>query len=167
MSTKCQVTFSKILIYVHVYEKNHFLFVYQGVPMVLVFHRLKFFIPSLSSHVNDICKDIISIRLRCGSNNISKVFISSIAYSSQINTVLMQILNRALYDECRDLVLHPLIIFLLLKMIFGLMEFVCKKAVNALLPIIWSTALIIFSNLQIRSGGIYEDKSFIVWIWKC
>ena len=106
--------------------------------MVLVFHWLKFFIPSLSSHVNDICKDIISIRLRCGSNNISKVFISSIAYSSQINAVLMQILNRALYDECRDLVLHPSIILLLLKMIFGLMEFICKKAVNALLPIIWS-----------------------------
>ena len=47
------------------------------------------------------CRDIISIELRCRSNNISKVFISSIAYSSKINTVLMQRLNRALYDECR------------------------------------------------------------------
>ena len=56
---------------------------------------------SSNKSVNDICRDIISIGLRCRSNNISKVFISSIAYSSKINTVLMQRLNRALYDECR------------------------------------------------------------------
>ena len=57
---------------------------------------------SSNKSVNDICRDIISIGLRCRSNNISKVFISSIAYSSKINTVLMQRLNRALYDECRQ-----------------------------------------------------------------
>ena len=56
---------------------------------------------SSNKSVNDICRDIISIGLRCRSNNISKVFISSLAYSSKINTVLMQRLNRALYDECR------------------------------------------------------------------
>ena len=55
----------------------------------------------------------------------------------------------------------------LLKMIFGLMEFICKNALNTLLQIIWSITLIIFSNLRIRSGGIYEGKSFIIWIWKC
>ena len=41
---------------------------------------------------NDICRNIISIGLRCRSNNISKVFISSM--------VLMQRLNSVLYDEC-------------------------------------------------------------------
>ena len=56
---------------------------------------------SSNKSVNDICRDIISIGLRCRSNNISNVFISSIAYSSKINTVLMQRLNRALCDECR------------------------------------------------------------------
>ena len=56
---------------------------------------------SSNKSLNDICRDIISIGLRCRSNNISKVFISSIAYSSKINTVLMQRLNRALYDKCR------------------------------------------------------------------
>ena len=56
---------------------------------------------SSNKSVNDICRDIISIGLRCRSNNISKVFISSIAYSSKINTVLVQRLNSALYDECR------------------------------------------------------------------
>ena len=50
----------------------------------------------------EICRDIITTELRCRSNNISQVFISSIAYSSKINTVLMQRLNRALYDECRQ-----------------------------------------------------------------
>ena len=57
---------------------------------------------SSNKSVSDICRDIISIGLTCRSNNISKVFISSIAYSSKINTVLMQRLNRALYDECRQ-----------------------------------------------------------------
>ena len=56
---------------------------------------------SSNKSVNGICRDIVSIGLRCRSNNISKVFISSIACSSKINTVLMQRLNRALYDECR------------------------------------------------------------------
>ena len=36
-----------------------------------------------------------------GSNNISKAFISSKAYSSKINTVLMQGLHRAMHDDCR------------------------------------------------------------------
>ena len=57
---------------------------------------------SSNKSVNDICRDIISIGVRCRSNNISKVFISSIAYSFKINTVLMQRLNRAPYDECRQ-----------------------------------------------------------------
>ena len=57
---------------------------------------------SSNKSVNDICRDIVSIGLRCRNSNISKVFISSIAYSSKINTVLVQRLNRALYDECRQ-----------------------------------------------------------------
>ena len=44
---------------------------------------------------------LLVLDLRCRSNNISKVFISSIAYNSKINSVLMQRLNSALYDECR------------------------------------------------------------------
>ena len=56
---------------------------------------------SSNKSVNDICRDIVSIGLRCRSNNISKVFISSIACSSKIIKVLMQRLNRALYDKCR------------------------------------------------------------------
>ena len=56
---------------------------------------------SSNKSVNDMFRDVISIGLRCRGNNISKVFISSRAYSSKINTVLMQRLSRALYDECR------------------------------------------------------------------
>ena len=56
---------------------------------------------SSNKSANDMFRDVISIGLRCRGNNISKVFISSRAYSSKINTVLMQRLNRALYDECR------------------------------------------------------------------
>ena len=55
---------------------------------------------SSNKSVNDICRDIVSIGLRCRSNNISKVFISSIACSSKIIKVFMQRLNRALYDQC-------------------------------------------------------------------
>ena len=54
---------------------------------------------SSNKSVNDICRYIISTGLRFRSNDISKVFISSIAYSSKINMFLMQILNRALYDD--------------------------------------------------------------------
>ena len=57
---------------------------------------------SSNKSVYDICSDSISIGLRCMSNNISKVFISSIAYRSKIKTVLIQRLNRALYDQCRQ-----------------------------------------------------------------
>ena len=46
-------------------------------------------------------KGFIGIGLRCRSNNISKVFISSIGYSTKIDTVLIQRSNRAPYDECR------------------------------------------------------------------
>ena len=56
---------------------------------------------SSNKSFNGMCRDIISIGLRCRSNNISKVFISSIACSSKIIKVLMQRLNRALYDKCR------------------------------------------------------------------
>ena len=49
-----------------------------------------------------ICRNFISIGLRCRSNNESKFFIFGIVYSSEINTVLIQRLNRALYDECRQ-----------------------------------------------------------------
>ena len=79
------------------------------------------------------CRDI-SIGLRCRRNNLSKVVISSIAYSSIINTVLMQRLNRALYDECR----RNGFTFVDNGAVTenGLMEFICKKAVNALLQII-------------------------------
>ena len=34
---------------------------------------------------NDICKGVIDIVLRCRSNNIRMIFISSIAYSSKVN----------------------------------------------------------------------------------
>ena len=57
-------------------------------------------LPSNKS-VNSICRDAISVGLRFRSNNISKVFISGKACNSKINTILMQKLNRALYDECR------------------------------------------------------------------
>ena len=56
---------------------------------------------SSNKPVNDIWRDIIRIGLRSRSSNISKVFISSIAYSSKINTVFMQRLIRAPYDEYR------------------------------------------------------------------
>ena len=48
-----------------------------------------------------ICKEIINIGLRCRNNNIVMVFISSIAYSSQVNPSLLQQLNGLLFDECR------------------------------------------------------------------
>ena len=97
---------------------------------------------SSNKSVNDICRDMISIGLRCRSNNISKLFIFSIAYISKINTVLMQRLNIALYDECRQ----NGFIFVDNGAVtendlwYGLMELICKKAVNA------STDLIIFSE---------------------
>ena len=59
---------------------------------------------SNNKSVNNICRDIISIGLRCRSNNINKVFLSSIVYSSKINTVLLQRLNGCmikLYDGYR------------------------------------------------------------------
>ena len=84
---------------------------------------------SSNKSVNDICRDIISIGLRCRSNNISKAFISSIAYSSKINTVLMQRLNRAIcMMNADEMVLHSSIMVRSLKMIYGLMEFICKNA---------------------------------------
>ena len=43
-----------------------------------------------------------------------------------------------------EMVLHSSIMERLLKMIYGLTEFISKKAVIALLQIIWSTALIVF-----------------------
>ena len=39
---------------------------------------------SRNKSVNDICRDIASAGLRCRSSNISKYFISSIAYSSKL-----------------------------------------------------------------------------------
>ena len=48
----------------------------------------------------------------------------------------MQNLNRALYDECRRNGFKFVDNVRLLKMIYGLMEFICKKAENALLQII-------------------------------
>ena len=59
---------------------------------------------SSNKSVNGMCRDIsIAIGLKCRSNNISKVFISSTAYNFnfKINTVLMQRLNRVLHDECQ------------------------------------------------------------------
>ena len=50
---------------------------------------------------NDICKYIIDIGLRCRNNNISMIFISSIAYSSKVNPASIQQLNGLLFDECR------------------------------------------------------------------
>ena len=44
---------------------------------------------------------LLVFELKCRSNDISEVFISSIAQSSKINTVLIHRLNRDLYDECR------------------------------------------------------------------
>ena len=57
---------------------------------------------SSNTSADGMCRDIsIAIGLKCRSNSISKVFISRIAYNFKINTVLMQRLNRVLYDECR------------------------------------------------------------------
>ena len=116
---------------------------YQIIPVIQVNHYDAVAIHvgindllSSNKYVNDICRGIISIGLRCRSNNISKVFICSIAYSSKINSVLMRRLNRALYGDWGEMVLHSSIMVRLLKVIFGLMEFICKKAVNALLQII-------------------------------
>ena len=50
---------------------------------------------------NDICKDIIDICLGHKNNNISMIFISSIAYSSKVNPASMQQLNGFLSDECK------------------------------------------------------------------
>ena len=88
---------------------------------------------SSDKSVKDICK-YISIGLRFRSNNISKVFISSISYSSKTNTVLMQRLNRALYDACRQNGFTFVDNGAVSKN--GLMEFICKKVENALLQII-------------------------------
>ena len=49
----------------------------------------------------DICKEIINIGLRCRNNNIGMIFISSIAYSSEVNSSLIQQLNDLLFDEWR------------------------------------------------------------------
>ena len=91
---------------------------------------------SSNKSVNDICRDIISTGLRCRSNNISKDFISSIAYSSKINTVLMQRLNSALYEDCRRNGFTFVDNGVVTENDLGLMEFICKKAINALLQII-------------------------------
>ena len=82
---------------------------------------------SSNKSVNDICRDVISTGLRWRSINIRKVFISSIAYSSKIKLSMM---------NADEMVLHSSIMVQLLKMIFGLIEFICKKAVNAFLQII-------------------------------
>ena len=120
-------------------------------------------LPSNKS-VNSICRDAISVRLRFRRNNISKVFISGKACNSKINTVLMQKLNRALYDECRR----------------NGFTFVDNGAVTE--NDIWVEGIYLqesrkhiitnnlinnfnhFWNMRIPLGGIYEGKSFIVRI---
>ena len=50
---------------------------------------------------NDICENIIDIGLRCRNKNIGMIFISSIAYSSKVNSASVQLFNGLLFDECR------------------------------------------------------------------
>ena len=117
-------------------------------------------LPSNKS-INSICRDAISVGLRFRSNNISKAFISGKACNSKINTVLMQKLNRALYDECRR----------------NGFTFVDNGAVTE--NDIWVEGIYLqesrkhiitnnlinnfnhFWNMRIPSGGIYEGKSFM------
>ena len=56
---------------------------------------------SNSKSTNDTSKEIIDIGLRCRNNNIGMIFISSIAYSSEVNSSLIQQLNDLLFDEWR------------------------------------------------------------------
>ena len=47
---------------------------------------------------NNICRDIIDIGLRCRNNNIDMIFISSIAYSSNVNLASIEELSGLLFD---------------------------------------------------------------------
>ena len=50
--------------------------------------------------IDQICDDIIKIALRCCSQNIATIFISSIAYSTQVNLELIRNLNSSLCNAC-------------------------------------------------------------------
>ena len=66
--------------------------------------RSKIYLNNLLSKmksINDICKDVIDIGLRCRNNNIGIIFIWSIAFSSKVNIASIQQLNGRLFDKCR------------------------------------------------------------------
>ena len=48
---------------------------------------------------NDICKDIMDIGLRCRNNSSGMIFVSSVAYSSKVNSASIQQLTGLLFDE--------------------------------------------------------------------
>ena len=54
----------------------------------------------MPNNVDSICNDILEIALRCRNDNISEVFISSVAYSSNVSIYLIQQLNNLLYKRC-------------------------------------------------------------------
>ena len=56
--------------------------------------------------IDSICNGINYIALRCGNHSINKVFISSIAYSTEVNSELIQQLNEQLYEECIEYRYH-------------------------------------------------------------
>ena len=49
---------------------------------------------------NEICHGIIKIALRCHNQNITTIFVSSIAYSTKVNLHLIRNLNGLLYNAC-------------------------------------------------------------------
>ena len=61
---------------------------------------------SSKKSVNEICDDIIKITLRCRSQNIATIFISSIAYGTKVNLQLIRNLNGLSYNACTKYGFH-------------------------------------------------------------
>ena len=61
---------------------------------------------SSKKSVNEICDDVIKITLRCRSQNIATIFISSIAYGTKVNLQLIRNLNDLSYNACTKYGFH-------------------------------------------------------------
>ena len=120
-------------------------------------------LPSNKS-VNSICRDAISVRLRFRRNNISKVFISGKACNSKINTVLMQKLNRALYDECRRNGFTSVDNGAVTENDIWVEGIYLQESRKHIITNNLINNFNHFWNMRIPLGGIYEGKSFIVRI---
>ena len=57
-------------------------------------------------NVSEIAKDIINIALRCRSNNIVTIFISSTVYYTKVSHTIIQKLNEPLLHECKRYGFH-------------------------------------------------------------